>query len=667
MIDGMPLVGVEQYVPKLALKLRLAVAIMLNEGFDHGEFILCTFDTASRSQDFMLLQNTPPPSGQRNNLPKRFHSILLHQMTGLCPPDIVNLRNLCILGTMYKILFYPVLTLLLFVGSATAAPAANGLRTAAVAMPDRYGAEASIEILEQGGNAVDAAIAATFALAVTYPEAGNIGGGGFLVAHINGKSVFLDFREKAPLAAHRDMYLDEKGDFVQARSLVGALAVGVPGTVKGMQLAHQRFGSLAWQQLLQPAIRLARDGFVVHEELAALRDGSWDKFSGETNFAHYFETMDAGATFRQPELAKTLQRIAADPDDFYRGKIAAQIVTHMKKHGGLIDARDLREYTAVWREPLIAPWRGHQVVSTPPPSSGGIALTQLLTMRDAASQYFRGVEHNSAAYIHLLAEIEKRVFADRGDYLGDPDFGDVPVAELTDPAYLRRRAMEINPEAISTAEKVQPGLESIDTTHFSVMDGDGNAVSLTYTQNWEFGSGVVVEGAGFLLNNEMDDFSAKVGVPNAFGVIGKSMNAIEPGKRMLSSMTPTIILRGGKPVIVVGTPGGSTIFTSVFQVILNLFDYDMTATDAVAATRFHHQLPASTIIRYDGDRDINPELRRKLEQFGYELQPNWWGSIGDVQLIVRQEDGALEAAADPRGRGVAKVLALPESGGHRAP
>jgi gamma-glutamyltranspeptidase/glutathione hydrolase len=568
---------------------------------------------------------------------------------------------------MNRILFYPLLTLLLFVGSATAAPTVNGLRTAAVAMPDRYGAETSIEILEQGGNAVDAAIAATFALAVTFLEAGNIGGGGFMVAHINGESVFLDFREKAPLAASRDMYLDENGDVVPGRSMVGALAVGVPGTVKGMQMAHQRFGSLPWSQLLQPSIRLARDGFVVHPILAGYRDEYGEHFAGITNFSQYFKGLNAGETFRQPEMAKTLERIAADPDDFYRGKIAGQIVAQMKKNDGLIDARDLREYSAVWREPLIAPWRGHLLVSTPPPSSGGIALTQLLIMRDAASQYFRGVEHNSANYIHLLAEIEKRVFADRGDYLGDPDFGDVPVAALTDPAYLRRRAMEINPEGISPAAEVKAGLESVDTTHFSVMDGDGNAVSLTYTQNWEFGSGVVVEGAGFLLNNQMDDFSSKVGVPNAFGVIGKSMNAIEPGKRMLSSMTPTIILRGDEPVIVVGTPGGSTIFTTVFQVILNLFDYDMTATDAVAATRFHHQLPASTVIRYDSDRDINPQLRRKLEQFGYELEPNWWGNIGDVQLIIRQEDGTLEAAADPRKRGMAEVLALPGSSGGGTP
>jgi gamma-glutamyltranspeptidase/glutathione hydrolase len=532
-------------------------------------------------------------------------------------------------------------------------------RQAAVAAPDRYGLEASAEILRAGGNAIDAAVATSFALAVTYPIAGNIGGGGFLVAHVNGESVFLDFREKAPMAAHRDMYLDENGEFVARRSVVGALAVGVPGTVKGMQLAHERFGVLPWARVLEPAIRMAREGFLVNPKLAHERDEAVGFFAGEVNFAEYFSGMNAGERFRQPELAATLQRIAADPEDFYRGKTAAMIVAQMEKSGGLITARDLADYTAVWREPLLAPWRGHTLVATPPPSSGGIALTQLLTIRDAASPHFHGVEHNSATYIHLLAEIEKRVFADRGDYLGDPDFGDIPVAELTDPDYLRRRALELNAEGMSAAESVKPGLESPDTTHFSIMDGDGNAVSLTYTLNWEFGSGVVAEGSGVILNDEMDDFSAKPGVPNKFGVIGGDMNAIEGGKRMLSSMSPTILLRDGKAVVVVGTPGGSTIFTSVFQVILNLMDYGMSADDAVAATRFHHQLPAARLIRFDGDRTIDARLRQRLEQYGYEVQANSWGTLGDVMLIVRTRDGRLEAAADPRRWGRDAVIELP--------
>jgi gamma-glutamyltranspeptidase/glutathione hydrolase len=545
-------------------------------------------------------------------------------------------------------------------------------RVAAVAMPDEYGAAAAREILEQGGNAVDAAIAGAFALAVTFPEAGNIGGGGFMVAHMNGESAFLDFREKAPYAAHRDMFLDDAGKFVEERSLIGGLAVGVPGTVRGMQMAHQRFGSLPWRKLLTPAVRLARDGFTVHPKLAAMKEDAVARFAGKTNFAAYFGEMEPGRLFRQKALALTLMRIADDPDSFYRGLIAQQIISQMGASGGLITARDLHAYTAVWRPPLVVPWRGHQVVSTPPPSSGGIALAQLLTMHDALAARFAGVDHNSVRYLHLLAELEKRVFADRGSYLGDPDFGRVPVAELTDPAYLRRRAAGVKLEEIS--RQVLPGLgevsteaappeiemiESPDTTHFSIRDGDGNAVALTYTQNWEFGSGVVVEGAGFLLNNQMDDFSAKPGVPNAFGVIGANMNAIEPGKRMLSSMSPALILREGDPVVVLGTPGGSTIFTSVFQVLINLFDFGMDSEQAVAATRFHHQLPAATTIRYDLGRELEPALRAGLENMGYTLEPNWWGPLGDVQLIRIDEEGVVGAAADPRGRGRAEVFALP--------
>ena len=357
---------------------------------------------------------------------------------------------------------YPVLlSLLLIPAGVNAAP-----RQAAVAMPDSFSAAASAQILRAGGNAVDAAVAAAFVLAVTLPEAGNIGGGGFLVAHVNGESVFLDFREKAPLRASRDMFLDENGDFVPQRALVGGLASGVPGTVKGMQEAHGRFGSLPWRELLQPAIALARDGFIVPTQLYDYVEEALETFRGRTNFHTYFGGLKANTRFRQPELAATLERIAADPEDFYRGKIAAQLVAQMEAVGGLVSEQDLREYTAVWRPPLIAPWRGHLLLSTPPPSSGGIALTQLLTIRDAATGLFTDVGHNSAQYLHLLAEIEKRVFADRGDYLGDPDFGDVPVAALTDPAYLRRRAAEINAEAMSAAEQVQPGLESVDTTHF---------------------------------------------------------------------------------------------------------------------------------------------------------------------------------------------------------
>ncbi len=525
---------------------------------------------------------------------------------------------------------------------------------AAIAMPDRFSAAATEQVLREGGNAVDAAVTAAFVLAVTFPEAGNIGGGGFMISHIDGEAAFLDFRERAPLQAHRDMYLDEGGAFLQRQSLIGGKASGVPGTVKGMMAAHKRYGTLPWQRLLQPAIKLAAEGFIVHPSLAELVLEMSDEFAGDTNFDDYFGAMRAGETFKQPELAATLQLLAEDPQAFYEGLPARQLVAQMRATGGLISLADLADYRAVWREPLRAPWREYEVLAPSPPSSGGFALVQLLTMRDLADKHFRGVWHNSPRYIHLLAEIEKRVFADRAEYLGDPDFIDNPVDALLNTDYLTRRAADINPEAISLSPPVTAGLESADTTHFSILDKDGNAVALTYTQNWEFGSGVVVSGAGFLLNNQMDDFSAKVGVPNKFGVVGNARNSIEPGKRMLSSMTPTILLHRGKPALIIGTPGGSTIFTSVFQVILNLYDYQLPLQEAANKTRYHHQLPAAKLIRHD-QWGIPPATRSELEKLGYRVQANSWGNLGDIQAITIDGKG-VQAVSDRRGRGEARVL-----------
>lgn len=524
----------------------------------------------------------------------------------------------------------------------------------ALAMPDRFAADAAAGVIADGGNAVDAAIAAAFSLAVTYPEAGNLGGGGFLLAVMDGEPAFLDFREVAPAAATADMYLAEDGSFRAREALVGGRASAVPGTVRGLAAAHARYATLPWARLLAPAVRLAREGFDVPPGLAAIAAETGAFLAGETNFTRYFGGLSPGQRFRQPELAATLERLAADPEDFYRGRTAELLLAQQTRSGGLITAADLAGYTPRWREPLAGRWRGYTVLTAPPPSSGGVALLQLLALREAAAPLFAGAGHNGPRYLHLLAELEKRVFADRARYLADPDFVPVPVAALLDPAYLARRAAGINAEAISAAEAVPPGLDGPHTTHFSILDPAGNAVSLTYTLNWDFGSGVVVEGAGFLLNNEMDDFSAAPGVPNEFGVVGGEANAIAPGKRMLSSMTPTILLEDGAPAIVLGTPGGSTIFTSVFQVLLNLVDAGLAPQDAVDATRFHHQLPQARLIRHD-QWPIPAATRRGLEDLGYRVEPNDWGPLGDVQLVTDGAGGPA-AAADRRGRGVARIL-----------
>jgi gamma-glutamyltranspeptidase/glutathione hydrolase len=526
---------------------------------------------------------------------------------------------------------------------------------AAVAMPDSYSAEVAADILAAGGNAVDAAIAASFALAVTYPEAGNIGGGGFMLVHMDGVSDFIDYRETAPLLAHKDMYLDKDGSVIENSSLIGHRAAGVPGTVAGMWLAHQRYAVLPWAELVAPAIKLARNGFIVSPDLeaAAIETVAWHE--GRLDFEATFGRLRAGELFVQEDLARTLERIAQrGADDFYRGETARLIVAEMRRGGGLISAADLERYEAIVRKPLCAQWRGLEIVSAPPPSSGGFAVIQLLKMKEYLQHEFKGLAHNSPQYIHLVAEIEKRVFADRAEYLGDPDYVDVPIQALISDDYLQKRAQEINADAISQLESVAPGLESADTTHFSIMDAAGNAVSNTYTLNWDFGSGVVVEGAGFLLNDEMDDFSIKPGVPNIFGVVGSAANEIQPGKRMLSSMSPTLLLRDGKVEVVVGTPGGSTIFTSVFQSIVNIYDFNMEPLDAVAATRFHHQLLPPDLITYSPGVPLSDETISALSEMGYRVIPHAW-EYGDLQ-VIQDDDGELKSASDPRNRGESRVI-----------
>lgn len=527
-------------------------------------------------------------------------------------------------------------------------------RQAAVATPDSFSADIAMQIMQNGGNAIDAAIAVNFSLAVTLPEAGNLGGGGFIVFRDhNGQASFIDYRETAPAQAHRDMYLDAQGNVIKHASMFTSLAAGVPGTVAGMQLAHEQFGSLPWEQLLEPAIRLAEDGFIVPQKLAD-KIVYWQSFYAKhgikNNFADYFAHAKAGQRFRQPELAATLKRIQqAKSDGFYRGQTASYIDDFMRREHGLVSHQDLQAYRAKLRPALQRSWQTYQLITAPPPSSGGIAITQWLNMFSRLDG--QRLPHNSVAYIHLLAEIGKRVFADRAEYLGDADFVDVPVKALTSPYYLAKRASQVNVSNISATADIQPGLaESEDTTHFSIIDFAGNAVANTTTLNYPFGNGMVVPGAGFLLNNEMDDFSVKPGVPNAYGAIGGTANAIASHKRMLSSMTPTIVVHNNQVKMVTGSPGGTTIISSVYQSILNALVYDMSAQMVVDTPRFHHQLlPQDQIRLHQG---VAADTQQQLRELGYQLNVS---NFGDMQVIIRR-DGQLDAAAESRGRGRALVI-----------
>jgi gamma-glutamyltranspeptidase/glutathione hydrolase len=537
----------------------------------------------------------------------------------------------------------------------TGTPLTRDNDTGAMAMPDRYSAAIAEEILDDGGNAVDAAIAAAFVLAVTYPEAGNIGGGGFLLTRFGEHAAFLDFREIAPAAATRDMYLDARGEIVDGASLNGHRAVAVPGTVAGLWSAHEKLATKSWRELLAPAIALAEDGYEVPALLAQRIKDDMPRLGGVASFTRHFGHLRAGATFRQPDLAATLRRIAKDGvAGFYEGETARLIVDEMRRGGGIITTADLGAYRPRWREPLRSRWREHEILAAPPPSSGGFAIVQLLKMKDALAPSFAGLAHNSPQYIHLTAEMEKRVFADRAEYGGDPDFVRQPVEALIADDYVAARAAEVDPAAISKGSAVRPGLEGRSTSHFSIVDRDGNAVALTYTLNTDFGSGVVVAGGGFLLNNEMDDFSAKPGVANYYGVTGSEANAIAPGKRMLSSMSPTILVSDGRVRMVLGSPGGSTIITSVYQAIVNVFDFGMSAQQAVAATRFHHQLIPEDLITYSVTTPLPEEVVRELATRGYRAVPHEW-EFGDLQLVLRDGD-RWSAASDPRGRGESRVL-----------
>ena len=513
--------------------------------------------------------------------------------------------------------------------------------------------QAGIDILRQGGNAVDAAIAVQFALAVTYPVAGNIGGGGFMIYRDHtGTTSTLDFREKAPLTAHRDMYLDSLGNVIKGLSINGHLAAGVPGSVDGMFKAFERYSKLKdMKKLIAPAIHLASKGFPVTEMQADRLNSFKERFEKYNTQSPVFVKKEAwkmNDPLVQKDLAMTLQAISDHGEaGFYEGKVADLIVAEMKAGGGIISLEDLKAYDAQWRDPIQTNYRTYTLTSMPPPSSGGIALAQLLEL---VEDYPLGeMGFHSPEAIHLMAEAERRVYADRATHLGDMDFYPVPILELMDATYLDNRMTNFDAKAATPSDSILAGVieikESEETTHFSIVDAEGNAVSITTTINSGYGSKTVVSGAGFFLNNEMDDFSAKPGVPNFYGLIGNEANAIQPQKRMLSSMTPTIVDKDGKLFMVVGTPGGSTIITSVFQCIVNVIDFKMSMTDAVAAGRFHHQWRPDAI-QHEANA-LSAETLSALKSMGHQIKER--SSIGKVEAILMLPDGQLEGAADPRG------------------
>ena len=523
---------------------------------------------------------------------------------------------------------------------------------AGVACAHPEAARIGAEVLNAGGNAVDAASAIQWALAVCYPEAGNLGGGGFAVIRRNdGLKATLDFREKAPMKAFSNMFLNEDGQVVEGASLDTRLAAGVPGSVFGIYLMHEKFGSRPMRYLIEPAIDLAENGFELTATQAEYLNLYRDEFLERNRFTPPFvkETpWKEGDLLIQKDLANTLRRIRdKGPLEFYRGKTSELIIDEMAEGRGLITAEDLSSYQPVWRKPLEFDFENYRIVTTPPPSSGGIALEQLFGLADILKPYRS--EHNSIGYVHLTVEMERRVYADRSEHLGDPDFYDVPYEELTDSTYLKRRTANISVYA-TPSEKISPGImkipaESMETTHLSVVDEKGNAVSVTTTINGRFGSKIFVKGAGFLLNNEMDDFSVKPGEPNMFGLIGGEANAIEPGKRMLSSMTPTIVEKDDELFLVVGSPGGSTIITSVYQTIANNIFYDMSLKQSIDTPKFHSQWLPDKVFLEKGR--FSEELKQRLRATGHEL--DFFPSLGRVDAIKVSENGKLEACGDPRG------------------
>jgi gamma-glutamyltranspeptidase / glutathione hydrolase len=528
-------------------------------------------------------------------------------------------------------------------------------RHAMVVTVEQHATDAGVATLEAGGDAVDAAVAVGFALAVTHPSAGNIGGGGFmLIRFADGRSTFLDFRERAPEKASHNMYLDASGKATHD-SVVGYRAAGVPGSVRGFEYASKKYGRKPWADVVAPAVALAEKGFPVSYGFAKSLRGSsklLEQFP-ESNriFLRDGKPYEAGETFVQPELARTLRRIREQgARDFYEGETARLLAADMERHGGLVTLADLKDYAVAERQPLTGSYRGYDIITAPPPSSGGPGILQMLGVLEGSGYEKSGA--GSAAELHYLAETMRRYFADRAASMGDPDFVKVPLSNLLDPAYITQLRKSIDPEHATPSSQIHAGkplgAESSETTHYSIVDADGNAVAVTYTLNFGYGDGVTVPGLGFLLNDEMDDFAAKPGEPNAFGLVQGEANAIQPRKRPLSSMTPTIVTRGGKLELVLGTPGGPTIINSVLEVLVNVVDFGMNVQDAVDWPRIHHQwLPDQLLM----ERGFSPDTIALLKARGHTVKVV--GGIGEVAAI-QARDGWLEGAADPRTEGTAK-------------
>jgi gamma-glutamyltranspeptidase/glutathione hydrolase len=511
-------------------------------------------------------------------------------------------------------------------------------------------ADVGVSVLKAGGNAVDAAVAVGFAMAVTHPFAGNIGGGGYMLIRMaDGRTTFLDFRERAPAQSSRNMYLDAKGELTKD-SIEGWRSSGVPGTVRGFEIAVNKYGKRKWAENLAPAVELASKGFPVSYALAEGLKGSRrlaaspeSKRIFQKNGAFY----DVGEVLVQPELAQTLGRIAANgPNEFYEGETAKRFAAEMAKHGGIISVADLHDYKAIERKPLSGTYRGYTILTAPPSSSGGIALLEMLGILEGTGYEKQG--YGSAAAIHYAAEAMRRAYADRNEYVGDPDFVKVPIAGLLDPAYHAKLRATIDPERATPSDRVRPGKpagsESMETTHYSVVDAEGNAVAVTYTLNGGYGNGITVPGLGFLLNNEMDDFSAKPGTANMFGLVQGEANAIAPGKRPLSSMTPTMVVKDGKLFMTAGAPGGSRISTAVAQVILNVIDFGMNVQDAVDAPRFHHQWQPDKLSL---ERGISPDTVAILKSHGYDVDYAPGVVLAQVAAIL-VDGGWLQGGSDGR-------------------